>query len=48
MLFQPAVVGAATGALVIGEKETLFGSGDYAEKGLNLLRGTEAPEVTFS
>ncbi len=36
-----------TGALVIGEKDTLFGAGDYAEKGLELLRGTEAPEVTW-
>jgi hypothetical protein len=37
-----------TGGLVIGDKDTLFGAGDYAEKGLNLLRGTEAPEVTFT
>jgi hypothetical protein len=36
-----------SGALVVGEKGSLYAPGDYAEKGLQLLGGVEKPEVDF-
>jgi len=36
-----------SGALVIGEKGSLYAPGDYAEKGMTLLGGLEKPEVEW-
>jgi len=36
-----------TGAIIVGEKDTLIGAGDYAEKQLQLLGGAEVPEVEW-
>jgi predicted dehydrogenase len=35
-----------SGALVVGEKDTLYGHGDYCEK-FSLLSGSEPPQVDF-
>jgi predicted dehydrogenase len=37
----------SSGALVVGEKGSLYAPGDYAEKGLQLLGGVEKPDVEF-
>ena len=36
-----------SGALIVGEKGSLYAPGDYAEKGMTLLGGVEKPEVDW-
>lgn len=45
-LFHGANVDSS-GCLVIGDKDTLYAPGDYAEKGTKLLSGAEKPKVEF-
>jgi predicted dehydrogenase len=37
----------ASGCLVIGDKDSLYAPGDYAEQGTKLLSGNEKPKVEF-
>jgi predicted dehydrogenase len=39
--------GSASGALIIGEKGSLYAPGDYAERGMKLLGNVEAPKVEW-
>ncbi len=38
---------AASGVLVIGEKDSLYAPGDYCEKGTRLKSGAQAPDAAF-
>lgn len=37
----------ASGALIVGEKGSLYAPGDYAERGMKLIGGVEAPKVEW-
>jgi len=45
-LFQGKPI-SKSGCLVIGDRETFYGPGDYCEQDLHLLGGTEFPEVEW-